>query len=557
MELYQGKGVCGGIAIGRIQVYKKSRPQICRVHVTDTDAELLRYQNARQAAAGQLEALRQKALEDTGEEGAAILEAYQILLADPDYNEAVETIIRSESANAEYAVSAAQNHFLRMFEAMDDDYMKARAADMQDISERLIALLSGSGPAALLPGEPVILLAEDLSPSETAQLDPAHILSFVTVCGSPASHTAILSGMLGIPALVQTPAPLDSALDGMTAIVDGAAGTLCVDPDEATLTRMKARLRDEQQRRRQLLALRGQENITRDGRKILLYANIGNIRELPAVLQNDADGIGLFRSEFIYLERTQPPTEEEQFRIYRQAVEAMAGKRVVIRTLDIGADKQCCFLKMPPEANPALGCRAIRLCLARPGLFKTQLRALLRASALGPVAILYPMISGLAELRQIRRMVSEVQAALDAQGIAYGNPEQGIMIETPAAALISDLLAREVDFFSIGTNDLTQYTLAVDRQSADLDAYYDAHHPAVLRMISMVVDNAHRAGIRAGICGELAADSTLAGTFLAMGVDELSVSPGNILPLRKSIRETDTRRYRTEEYLVNQGYPVI
>lgn len=557
MELYQGKGVCGGIAIGRIQVYKKSRPQICRVHVTDTDAELLRYQNARQAAAGQLEALRQKALEDTGEEGAAILEAYQILLADPDYNEAVETIIRSESANAEYAVSAAQNHFLRMFEAMDDDYMKARAADMQDISERLIALLSGSGPAALLPREPVILLAEDLSPSETAQLDPAHILSFVTVCGSPASHTAILSGMLGIPALVQTPAPLDSALDGMTAIVDGAAGTLCVDPDEATLTRMKARLRDEQQRRRQLLALRGQENITRDGRKILLYANIGNIRELPAVLQNDADGIGLFRSEFIYLERTQPPTEEEQFRIYRQAVEAMAGKRVVIRTLDIGADKQCSFLKMPPEANPALGCRAIRLCLARPGLFKTQLCALLRASALGPVAILYPMISGLAELRQIRRMVSEVQATLDAQGIAYGNPEQGIMIETPAAALISDLLAREVDFFSIGTNDLTQYTLAVDRQSADLDAYYDAHHPAVLRMISMVVDNAHRAGIRAGICGELAADSTLAGTFLAMGVDELSVSPGNILPLRKSIRETDTRRYRTEEYLVNQGYPVI
>lgn len=557
MELYQGKGVYGGIAIGKIKIYRRNRLQVRRTRVADADAELLRYRNARQTADGQFEALRQKALGESGKESAAILEAYQVLLEDADFNEAVEKIIRSQNANAEYAVAAARDSFLRMFETMDDDYLKARAADMQDISERLIALLSGNEPPAVLPEEPVILLAEDLSPSETAPLDPARLLSFVTVCGSPNSHTAILAGMLGIPALVQTPVPLDDALDGMPAIVDGAAGTLCINPDEAVLALMKARRQDVQRQRQQLLALRGKENITLNGQKILLYANIGNIRELPAALQNDAGGIGLFRSEFIYLERKELPTEEEQFRIYRQAAETMAGKRVVIRTLDIGADKQCGFLKIPPGENPALGCRAIRLCLMRPDLFKTQLRALLRASRFGSVAILYPMISGLAELRQIREIVSEARAELDAQGTPYGRPEQGIMIETPAAALISDLLAREVDFFSIGTNDLTQYALAVDRQSAGLDAFYDAHHPAVLRMIAMTVDNAHKAGIRAGICGELAADPTLTGTFLAMGVDELSVSPGSILPLRKIIRETDTRQYHIEELLVNQGYPVI
>ncbi len=544
MNVYNGKSVCGGIAIGKISVYKKREQQVKRIKITDADGELQRYEAAKQKAMEQLQGLYQKALKEVGEANAAIFEVHQMMLEDAGYNESVENIVRSQSVNAEYAVASTGDNFSQMFADMDDDYMKARAADVKDISERLLNILQGSGDQEIGGKEPVIIVADDLAPSETVQLDKDMVLSFVTVHGSSNSHTAILARMMAIPALVGTPLPLDETVDGKMGIVDGSTGTIYVEPDEKTLQEMKEKQQEELKKKELLLTLKGRENITLDGQKVMLYANIGNIKDLAMVIQNDAGGIGLFRSEFIYLEREQYPTEEEQFQIYKQVAETMAGKRVIIRTLDIGADKQCDYFEMEHEENPALGCRAIRICLTRPEVFKTQLRALFRASVFGKIAIMYPMITSIGEIRRIQEIVSLVKAELDEQGTPYGEPEQGIMIETPAAALISDELAKEVDFFSIGTNDLTQYTLAIDRQNTKLDEFYDAHHPAILRMISMVVENAHKAGIWAGICGELGADQTLTKEFLAMGVDEFSVSPGSILPIRKIVLETNVEQYK-------------
>ena len=422
--------------------------------------------------------------------------------------------------------------------------MRERAADVRDISERLLTILNGEETGAVDADEPKIIVAEDLAPSETVQLDKDKVLSFVTVKGSLNSHTAILARTMAIPALVNTSVSLESEMDGRLGIVDGANGTFYVDPDEETLAEMKKRQEEDLSRKQLLLTLKGKENVTLDGQKVMLYANIGNIKDLATVIQNDAGGIGLFRSEFIYLEKEDFPTEEEQFQIYRQVAQTMAGKRVIIRTLDIGADKQCDYFHMEHEENPALGCRAIRICLTRPEIFKTQLRALFRASAFGKIAIMYPMITSVQEVRKIKEIVEEVKAELTSQGVEFGNPEQGIMIETPAAAIISDDLAKEVDFFSIGTNDLSQYTMAIDRQNPQLDLFFDPHHPAVLRMISLVMENAHKAGIWAGICGELGADQSLTKEFLAMGVDELSVSPGSILSLRKIILETNVTDYK-------------
>lgn len=544
MKVYNGKSVCGGIAIGKISVYKKREQQVKRIKITDADGELQRYEAAKEKAMEQLQGLYQKALKEVGEANAAIFEVHQMMLEDAGYNESVENIVRSQSVNAEYAVASTGDNFSQMFADMDDDYMKARAADVKDISERLLNILQGNSDQEIEGEEPVIIVADDLAPSETVQLDKDLVLSFVTVHGSSNSHTAILARMMAIPALVGTPLPLDETVDGKMGIVDGSTGTIYVEPDEKILQEMKERQQEEIKKKELLLTLKGKENITLDGQKVMLYANIGNIKDLAMVIQNDAGGIGLFRSEFIYLEREQYPTEEEQFQIYKQVAETMAGKRVIIRTLDIGADKQCDYFEMEHEENPALGCRAIRICLTRPEVFKTQLRALFRASVFGKIAIMYPMITSIGEIRRIQEIVSLVKAELDEQGTPYGEPEQGIMIETPAAALISDELAKEVDFFSIGTNDLTQYTLAIDRQNTKLDEFYDAHHPAILRMISMVVENAHKAGIWAGICGELGADQTLTKEFLAMGVDEFSVSPGSILPIRKIVLETNVEQYK-------------
>ncbi len=544
MEIYKGKSVFGGIAIGKIRVYRKGKQQVKRQRVTDTDAEMARYRAAKEEAVRQLQGLYEKALKEVGEANAAIFEVHQMMLDDDDYNASVEHIVCSQEVNAEYAVAATGDNFAQMFASMDDDYMKERAADVHDISERLLTILNGADSAAADAGEPAIIAADDLAPSETVQLDKDQVLSFVTVHGSLNSHTAILARTMAIPALIGTPLPLDETVDGRLGIVDGSAGVIYVDPDEATLAAMREKQQAEKQKKELLQTLKGKENITLDGQKVMLYANIGNIKDLATVLQNDAGGIGLFRSEFIYLESDHYPTEEEQFRIYKQVAETMGNKRVIIRTLDIGADKKCDYFGMEPEENPALGYRAIRICLTRPEVFKTQLRALFRASAFGKIAIMYPMITGIQEVRQIKQIAEEVRKELTEQGIAIGDPEQGIMIETPAAVMVSDMLAKEVDFFSIGTNDLTQYTLAIDRQNTKLDAFYDAHHPAILRMISMVVENAHKAGIWAGICGELGADQTLTREFLAMGVDELSVSPGSILPIRKIVLETDVGAYK-------------
>lgn len=544
MEKYNGKSVFGGIAIGRISVYKKGEQQVKRNRITDVDAELSRFEDAKKTAIEQLQGLYDKALKEVGEANAAIFEVHQMMLDDGDYNESIANIIKSQEVNAEYAVASTGDNFSQMFAAMEDDYMRARAADIKDISERIISILSGKGGNAIGADEPAIIVADDLAPSETVQLDKDMVLSFVTVHGSLNSHTAILARTMAIPALVGTPLPLDESVDGKLGVVDGGAGVIYVDPDEKTLEAMKRKQQEELQKKELLQSLKGKENITLDGQKMMLYANIGNIKDLATVLQNDAGGIGLFRSEFIYLESEDYPTEEEQFLIYKQVAETMAGRRVIIRTLDIGADKQCDYFEMEHEENPAMGCRAIRICLTRPEIFKTQLRALFRASSYGNIAIMYPMITSVKEVQKIKEIVAEVKAEMDAAGIPYGNPEQGIMIETPAAVIVGDELAKEVDFFSIGTNDLTQYTLAIDRQNTKLDEFYDSHHPAILRMISMVVESAHKAGIWAGICGELGADQTLTKEFLAMGVDELSVSPGSILPIRKIIMETDVAKYK-------------
>ena len=549
MEVYQGKSVFGGIAIGRISVHKKDEQQVKRVRIEDSEQEILRYRQAKQTAMEQLQGLYQKALKEVGEANAAIFEIHQMMLEDDDYNESVENIIRMQQVNAEYAVASTGDNFAQMFSAMDDDYMRARSADVKDISERVLGVLGGRATGIAASGEPVIIVADDLAPSETVQLNKDLVLSFVTVHGSVNSHTAILARTMSIPALIGTAIPLTDDIDGKVGIVDGKNGCIYVDPDEDTLGRMQQLKLEEQEKKELLQTLKGRENITIDGKKIMLYANIGNSKDLAAVLQNDAGGIGLFRSEFLYLERETFPTEEEQFQIYRTVAETMAGKPVIIRTLDIGADKKCDYFEMEPEENPAMGCRAIRICLTRPEIFKTQLRALFRASAFGNISIMYPMIISVEEVHQIKEIVAEVKQELTEQGVAFGEPKQGIMIETPAAVMMSAELAKEVDFFSIGTNDLTQYTLAIDRQNPKLDAFYDPHHPAVLRMIQMVVENAHKAGIWAGICGELGADTSLTRRFLAMGVDELSMSPGSILPVRKIILETDVTKERENNNL--------
>ena len=544
MQIYKGKSVFGGIAIGKISVYKKDEQLVKRVKIEDADVEMERYTTARNIAAAQLQKLYDKALKEVGEANAAIFEVHQMMLEDEDYNESVENIIHSQMVNAEYAVASTADNFAQMFEAMDDDYMRGRAADVRDISERVITVLAGGAGSGLDSDEPVIIAADDLAPSETVQLDKDKVLSFVTAHGSENSHTAILARTMGIPALIGTGIDLDETVDGKLGIVDGTNGVVYVDPDAELLEEMKKKQQEEQEKKRLLQTLKGKENITLDGQKVMLYANVGNIKDLGIALQNDAGGIGLFRSEFIYLGQDHYPTEEEQFQIYKTVAETMAGRRVIIRTLDIGADKQCDYFELDKEDNPAMGLRAIRICLTRPEIFKTQLRALFRASVYGNINIMYPMIISVDEVRQIKAIVEEVKAELTEQGIEYGNPAQGIMIETPASVMMSRELAEEVDFFSIGTNDLTQYTLAIDRQNSRLDKFFDSHHPAVLRMIQMTVENAHKAGIWCGICGELGADQALTKDFLAMGVDELSVSPGSILPLRKIILETDVEAYK-------------
>lgn len=547
MKEYRGKSVFGGIAIGRICVYQKGEQQVKRVKTEDTDGEMQRYTQAKETAVSQLKDLYDKAVKEVGEANAAIFEIHQMMLEDDDYRESVENMIRTQKVNAEYAVAATGDNFSQMFASMEDDYMRERAADVKDISERILAILGGGSKSTVNTEEPVIILADDLAPSETVQLDKDKVLSFVTVHGSVNSHTAILARTMGIPALIGTSIPLDDQVDGKLAVVDGANGMIYVDPDRKTLSEMQRRQQEEEEKKELLQQLKGKENITLDGKKVMLYANIGNIKDLATVVQNDAGGIGLFRSEFLYLEKEDYPTEEEQFKIYKTVAETMAGKRVIIRTLDIGADKKCHYFEMDEEENPALGYRAIRICLTRPQVFKTQLRALFRAAVYGNLAVMYPMITSLWEIKKIKDIVGEVKAELEEQGMEYRIPEQGIMIETPAAVMISADLAEEVDFFSIGTNDLTQYTLAVDRQNPKLDAFYDPHHPAVLAMIRMTVENAHRAGIWAGICGELGADLGLTREFLAMGVDELSVSPGRILPIRRIILETDVEEYKRKK----------
>lgn len=539
MKEYKGKSVFGGIAIGRIKVYNKSEQQVKRVHIDDTEHEKKRYYAAVDKAAMQLQELYDKAVKEVGEANAAIFEMHQIMLTDDDYKESVENIIDSQHVNAEYAVAQTGDNYAAMFAAMEDEYMRGRSADVKDISERLINILSGFNASFMVSDEPVIIVAEDLAPSETVQLDKDKILSFVSVKGSVNSHTAILARTMGIPALIGTPVIPDNDIDGKMGIVDGNSGCLYVDPDNEKLGYYRKK-QDEQLKQKELLQLlKGREDITIDGRKIKLYANIGNVKDVMTVKANDAAGIGLFRSEFIYLERDTFPTEEEQFNIYRTVAENMAGKPVIIRTLDIGADKQCDYFNMDKEDNPALGMRAIRICLTRTEIFKTQLRALYRASAYGNINIMYPMIANMWEIDRIKEIEKEVRDELKQQGIDIGDVQTGIMIETPAAVMLSDELAEKVDFFSIGTNDLTQYTLAVDRQNPKLDSFFDPHHPAVLKMIKMVVDNAHKAGIWAGICGELGADTSLTREFLKMGVDELSVSPGRILQIRKIILDTD------------------
>ena len=547
MKEYRGKSVFGGIAIGRICVYQKGEQQVKRVKTEDTDGEMQRYTQAKETAVSQLKDLYDKAVKEVGEANAAIFEIHQMMLEDDDYRESVENMIRTQKVNAEYAVAATGDNFSQLFASMEDDYMRERAADVKDISERILAILGGGSKSTVNTEEPVIILADDLAPSETVQLDKDKVLSFVTVHGSVNSHTAILARTMGIPALIGTSIPLDDQVDGKLAVVDGANGIIYVDPDRKTLSEMQRRQQEEEEKKELLQQLKGKENITLDGKKVMLYANIGNIKDLATVVQNDAGGIGLFRSEFLYLEKEDYPTEEEQFKIYKTVAETMAGKRVIIRTLDIGADKKCHYFEMDEEENPALGYRAIRICLTRPQVFKTQLRALFRAAVYGNLAVMYPMITSLWEIKKIKDIVGEVKAELEEQGMEYRIPEQGIMIETPAAVMISADLAEEVDFFSIGTNDLTQYTLAVDRQNPKLDAFYAPHHPAVLAMIRMTVENAHRAGIWAGICGELGADLSLTREFLAMGVDELSVSPGRILPIRRIILETDVEEYKRKK----------
>ena len=537
MNKYTGKSVFGGIAIGKIMVYEKGEHQVKRVKITDAEAEKNRYYEAVEIAFKQLGELHDKALREVGEANAAIFEIHQMMLEDDDYKESVEHIIESQMVNAEYAIAQTGDNFSQMFAAMDDEYMRGRAADVKDITERLLGILSGNTGSGVDVDEPVIMVAEDLAPSETVQMDKSKILSFVTQKGSVNSHTAILARTMGIPALIGSDIVIDESLNGKLGVVDGTNGVVYIEPDEATLSAMQEEQRKDNEKKALLQELKGKEDVTLDGKKIKLYSNIGNIKDLANVIANDAAGIGLFRSEFIYLESDTFPTEEEQFNIYRTVAESMAGKPVIIRTLDIGADKQCDYFGLDKEDNPALGLRAIRICLTRPEIFKTQLRALYRASAYGNISIMYPMIISEQEVDKIKVIENEVKAELTEQGIEFGNPKSGIMIETPAAVIMSRQLAKKVDFFSIGTNDLTQLTLGMDRTNSRLERFYNTHHPALLKMIRIIANNIHLEGKKIALCGDLAADLSLTEKFIQMGIDELSVAPNQVLALRKKIRE--------------------
>lgn len=539
MITLEGKSVYGGIAIGKIAFYKRDEITIKRCHVEDTDQEVRRFEEARARASLELQELHDKAMEDVGEANAMIFEIHQMMLEDLDYVESVVNIITTQEVNAEYAIGTTADNFAAMFQAMDDAYMQGRAADVKDVSERLLRVLCESEGSPMAIDEPVIIAADDLVPSETVQLDKDKVLSFVTMYGSSNSHTAILARTMNIPAVIGAGEGLRQEYNGKIAAVDGFEGRIYIEPDAPTMERMKKKQQEDMAQKELLQQLKGKDNITAGGQKINVYANIGNMADVGAVLKNDAGGIGLFRSEFLYLESSTYPTEEQQFGVYKTVAENMAGRKVIIRTLDIGADKQAEYFGLGKEENPALGYRAIRICLTQTDIFKTQLRALYRASAFGQIAIMFPMIISVAEVRKIKEIIEEVKAELRAEGISFREDvEIGIMIETPAAVMVSRELAKEVDFFSVGTNDLTQYTLAIDRQNEKLDDFYDAHHPAVLAMIQMAAKSAHAEGIWIGICGELAADLSLTGTFLSMGIDELSVSPGMVLPLRKRIRES-------------------
>ena len=532
----EGKSVFGGIAIGRRSIYNKKENQVNREKITDVEAEITRFTDAKETAKEQLKGFYEKAVKEVGEVNAAIFEVHQMMLDDLDYVESITNMIRTQEVNAEFAVASTGDNFSKMFAAMDDDYMKERAADVKDISNRVISILQNAENGSVTGEKPVILLADDLAPSETVQLDKSKVLSFVTRHGSTNSHTAILARTMNIPALIGIDFSED--VNGKMGIVDGYTGKLYIEPDEETMKKYEAKKAEDENKKRLLLELKGKENVTLDGKKINLYANIGGVADVANALSNDAGGIGLFRSEFLYLESEDYPTEEAQFAAYKTVAENMAGKKVIIRTLDIGADKQVDYFHMEKEENPAMGYRAIRICLDRPEIFKTQLRAIYRASYYGTISIMFPMIISVKEVKRIKEIVAEVKAELTTEGIPFKDCELGIMIETPAAVMISDLLAEEVDFFSIGTNDLTQYTLAIDRQNPKLDSFYDSHHEAILRMLQMVVDNGHKHGCWVGICGELGADTTLTSTFLKMGFDELSVSPAMILRVREEIRNT-------------------
>ncbi len=543
MDKYSGKSVFGGIAIGKIRIFQKGRQEIKNIKAENPKAEIERFNEARNKAIAGLQELYEKALKEAGEQSAAILQIHQLMLNDIDYTNSVEGIVTKQNVTAEFAVAVTRDYFYEMFSSMEDEYMKARAADVKDVSERVIRILCNDNSKPADSKVPSIIIADDLAPSETVQLDKDLVLAFVTVHGSVNSHTAILAKTMGIPAITNVDIPLNRSINGRMAVVDGYNGIIYVDPDSKFVREMQILQEKELYKRKLLLELKGKDTVTLDGKKMTLYANIGNTKDLASVTENDASGVGLFRSEFIYFEKNSLPTEDKQFQIYKTAAESLAGKRVVVRTLDIGADKQTDYFNLETEENPAMGLRAIRICLTNQEIFKTQLRALYRASTFGNISIMYPFITSVEEIKEIKKITEEVKKELDAQGIHYShNIEEGIMIETPAAALISDKLAKEVDFFSIGTNDLSQYAMAIDRQNSKTDRFYDPHHLAVLRMIKMVVDNAHKNGIKIGICGELGADLSLTETFLKIGVDALSVSPAMILPLRDKIRKTDTSK---------------
>lgn len=540
MEILQGKSVFGGVAIGPLSVFAQDEILVKRQKVSDIEAEIRRYHKATEEAKNQLKDLYKKAVKEVGEASAAIFDVHQMLLEDLDYVDSVENIIRNQGLNAEYAVATTGDNFSNMFAAMDDDYMRERAADVRDVSDRLVKVLAGAADKGSRTDEPSILLADDLAPSQTVQLDKSKVLSFVTRHGSTNSHTSILARTMNIPALIGVDYRDD--MQGKLAVVDGYAGKLIIEPDRETLETYRKKQAEDAEKARLLQELKGKEDVTLDGKHIQLYANIGGVGDVASVHANDAQGIGLFRSEFLYLESDDFPTEEEQFQAYKTVAENMAGKKVIIRTLDIGADKQVDYFHLDREDNPALGYRAIRICLTQPEIFKTQLRAIYRASHFGTISIMFPMIISVEEVRRAKAIAEEVKAELEELGLPYGDVELGIMIETPAAAIMSDELAKEVDFFSIGTNDLTQYTLAIDRQNPKLEAFNDSHHPAILREIAMVIENAHKHGAWAGICGELGADTSLTETFIKMGVDELSVSPSMVLRVRDKIRSIDSRK---------------